>query len=220
MAERNQYPADLARYTARYLSKAQKKVFTASVLTDIFEIAYFASMRTEESHGITCTLAVVDYDKPDSNPPPVRRLHRAVFYRFEDELQFSVKNLVKLAQAADPAASEIAISVNPTGELVILGIVDQELQHRHWVAHEADGRFGRLGLLQVEVTGIAALSVYKDDGLIGGLRQNVLVTNFLDVLRDGPVADALRLYTNALVDRVRQAVGPDYDRTVWWSFDD
>lgn len=216
----NSYPRDLARHIRRFLPTDRKSLLTLDLLTEFFETAYFASMRTEEGRGITCTLAFVDYNRPDTDPPPSIRPQRASFVRFGKELTYSVSILAKLAQAADPEATSIAVAPNADGVLVIIGLIDQEVQHRSYTQHEQEGYFARLGIFQVEVLGIGILSVYNGTTMIAGLRQNGLVSRFTDALHEGPVHTILRPHIESLIQRVRYQVGPDYDRECWWSFDD
>lgn len=220
MGVSNSFPRDLARHLRGHVPKSHKPLFSVRMLTEFLECAYFSSMKTEESHGITCTIALVDYAKPDSDPPPRIRAQRPRFMRFGAELAYNTKTLVKLAQAADPEASEIAVAVNPGGELVIIGLIDQELQFRRSLNHEDGASFGRLGVFQVEITGVGILAVYRGATLVGGLRQNALAASFLDALHDGPIAKLLLPYISRAVSRVKEEVGPDFSRTVWWSFDD
>lgn len=220
MIKTNSFPGDLARHLRQYIPKKYKGCVTVEVLTQFLECAYFASMKTEESHGITGTLAFVDYAKPDSDPPPKIRSHRPRFVKFEKELPYNVKTLVKLAQAADPASTEIAVALHPCGTLLIVGLIDQELPFRRSLGHEEGAGFGRLGLFQVEIMGIGVLAVYRSRILLGGLRQNVLALDFLDALREGPIAKLLTPYIANSLEMVRKEVGAEFDRTVWWSSGD
>src|ERR1700677_1488047 len=220
MTKTNSFPSGLASHLKQYLPKGCKRSVTVRVLTEFLECAYFASMKTEESLGIKCTLAFVNYLKPDSDPPPLIRPHRPRFVKFEKELPYNVKTLVNLAQAADPATTEIAVALHPSGILLIVGLVDQEVPFRRSLGHEEGAGFGRLGIFQVEVTGIGVLTVYRDRTLLGGLRQNVLASDFLDALRQGPIAKILAPFIVKSLAIVRKEVGAAFDRSVWWSFDD
>ncbi len=216
----NMYPRDLARSVRQRIAAERRRLLPESLLTELLETAYFASMRTEESHGITCTIALLDYAQPDT-PPRRIRAHRASLVRFAHELPYSVKVLTKLAQAADVASTCVAVAAKADGKLFIIGLIDQEVHHQNLVRHESDvGNLGRRGLLQVEVTGVGALAVYDDTTMIAGLRQNTLVTNFIEVFQKGPILQLLRTHVDALNEQVRRETGGEYDRESWWSFDD
>lgn len=211
------YPRDLAKYAHKCLTQSQRKKLSVALLTEVIETAYFASMRTEESHGITCTIAVLDYEKPDT-PPPLIRPQRAQIVPFAEKLPYTVRMLTKLAQAADPASTCIAVAVKPDRELCIIGLIDQEVHHRNLVHYEKEAaNFGRHGLLQIEVTGVGTLSVYDDKTMIAGLTQNNLVTNFVDVFTEGPILQLLRPYIRKFREEVRGILGEVYDRECWFS---
>ncbi len=197
MRQRTDYPGELAKLLKRHLRSAALP--DADVLTQILEVAYFASMKTEESKAIACSLSFADPERPDHDPPRKVRHHRWRFFPVGERLPFSVRNLVKLAPVAQSAALSIAIFADSKQPPYIWGLVDQEIHHRRSRVFEADGTFGRPGLFQIDIQGIGHIEAYCDLEFVGALRTNRLSTQRLDALRTGPLF-------NSLFDRALEGV--------------
>ncbi len=88
--------------------------------------------------------------------------------------------------------SSIAVYSDARGELYIWGMVDQELRYGDYVSLDGAGDPLRPGLLQATITGVGAVSVYKNFNLLGSLEQNNLIKAFHDVLWEGPIHQRLR----------------------------
>src|ERR1700722_20946775 len=94
------YPKDLARRIHLRLGTKEKPPFP--VLVALFEVLYFASLKSEEAERITCRIAFVDRSDPDPNPPERRVNDRWHHFALGEELPFTVRNLAKLSKAVDP----------------------------------------------------------------------------------------------------------------------
>ena len=105
--------------------------------------------------------------------------------------------MAKLARAADPEISSLAVFTDDEGELYVWGMVDQEPRHGDRITLETDSAAQRPGLFQAIVGGTGNVSVYHNSTLLGNLAQSVLVETHYDVLWSGPVHILLSQYLDA-----------------------
>lgn len=150
-------------------------------------------------------------------PPRRLRAHYPDLIKLSNELPYTVAAISKLSRACDPESSEIAVAINDAGELIIIGLVDQELQVRKSRSHQRDGHFRRPGIVQVEITGVGLISVYQDNTLVGGLHKGKMASTYLDVMRRGPVYTLLKPYITHCLARIAEELGPSFRREVWWA---
>lgn len=122
-----QTPRDLANRLQLHLSRKSESPPLLDHLTALLEAAFFASMQTEESQPIRCTLAFVDPGAPDPQRPQKIRPHRWTVVPLAEPVPLSINSLTKLAQAAPFEASAIAVYVTADSKPIIWGLVDQEL---------------------------------------------------------------------------------------------
>ncbi len=124
-----QYPANLARLVAIRLRGEHGNAPPEVLLTRLLETLYFASLKTDEGRPILCTVNFVDPD--ECRVPPAARGHADCWSHvpFERPLPFDVRTLTKLARAADPAVSSLAVYRDRKNKLFIWGMIDQEPRH-------------------------------------------------------------------------------------------
>ncbi len=194
MTERTtQYPAHLAKLVAARLRNQHGGAPPEAVLTRLLETLYFASLKTDEGRPILCTVNYVD-PAEESCATNIRKPADCWNHvPFERPLPFDARTLSKLARAADPAVSSLAVYRDKKNKLFIWGMVDQEPRHSEFIALSVNTP-PRPGLFQATITGAGNLSVYQNDTLIGSLEQNTLVEEYHDVLWAGPVHELLVSY--------------------------
>jgi hypothetical protein len=195
--------AQVVKLVVRHLRNQKRRVPSIELLQQLIEKSFYASMKSEESRRIVCTLAFVEPKNPAGKDPRRIRPQRRSYVAFKDLIPFDIRNLVKLSQAAPPWASCVAVCGN-NHQLFICGLFDQEVHHRNSLNHEEGDRFGRPGLFQIEITGVGSLAIHDNWQLIATLNQNNLVRTFHDVLRTGPVAKALANLSSKQQATVRQ----------------
>jgi hypothetical protein len=196
-----QYPGHLAKLVASRLRSQHGGAPAEAVLTRLLETLYFASLKTDEGRPIFCTVNYVDPDDRQSQSTANRPADGWSHVPFERPLPFDVRTLSKLARAADPAVSSLAVYRDKKSKLFIWGMVDQEPRHSDFISLDAGATPERPGLFQATITGVGNISVYQNDLLIGSLEQNTLVEEYHDVLWSGPVHDLLVGYLRSyLVD--------------------
>jgi hypothetical protein len=173
------------------------------VVQSLIETLFHASLKTEESRAVFCTVIFVGsgsrlHEPPDSE----RRSHRYIFVPLEQPIFLTPGSLSKFAQAAAPWASCIAVRERH-GRFEICGMFDQEIHYQNALNREGESRFSRPGLFQVELSGVGTLTVYDNRKLLAKLSQDILVTTFHDVLSEGPIANGLRRYVDQLEQRAK-----------------
>jgi hypothetical protein len=209
MDRTTQYPQHLAKLVALRLQADHGNVPPEAVLTRLLETLYFASLKNEEGRPIFCTVNYVDPEDPGRNHSGRRQADCWNHVPFDRPLPFDVRTLSKLARAADPAVSSLAVFRDRKNKLFIWGMVDQEPRHSDFISLEAGTTPERPGLFQATITGVGNISVYRNDSLIGSLEQNTLVEEYHDVLWSGPVHDLLVGYLrNYLGDTADNGDGP------------
>ena len=80
-----------------------------AALEELLEVAFFASMKTEESEQVLCTLVYVDMNNPDPRPPDRIVADRWSYIRFEQPIPLDVKNVVKVSKSIDSAFAALAV---------------------------------------------------------------------------------------------------------------
>ena len=192
MTERTtQYPAHLAKLVAARLRSQLGGAPPEAVLTRLLETLYFASLKTDEGRPVLCTVNYVDPQTIDAAGHVCRPADCWSHVPFERPLPFDVRSLSKLARAADPAVSSLAVYRDKRNKLFIWGMVDQEPRHSEFITLSAAATPERPGLFQATITGAGNISVYQNDTLVGSLEQNTLVEEYHDVLWAGPVHELL-----------------------------
>jgi hypothetical protein len=214
---RHRVPSDLARIVRADLVRRHKSSPPLSVLSELFQTLYWASLRTEESQPVRCHVVYLNPDKPDPNPPQRVRKDRWICVPFGERIPFTVPNLVKIARASDPRTSSFAVYSDKNKHLYIWGLVDQGNRYYEYVNFDADGSFQRPGLFQVSITGIGHLIAYRDFERIAELAIDSLITESYDVVRLGPIHRFLQPGINRFVASIANTVGPEVfqDRSHW-----
>lgn len=205
MAQTEKSPADLARLVWKVLTSRSLPVPGARVLTTIFGILFFTSLKTEELEPIRCSITYLDPHDPDPAPPPRIRHSRWRVYRFSERVAFTVRNLSKLARAMDPTAASLAVYSDSAGKCFIWGVVDQYPMHSsRFMGHESESGPQIPGLFNAVITGIGELAVWRGYGLLARLKQSSLLTQYHDVLHFGPIAERMGAYAGGYVEAVTE----------------
>lgn len=204
-----QYPEDLARHVNSQL-RAKKTIPPAfGVLRVLFEVLYFASLKSEEAEKITCRIAYVDRSNPDPDPPERIVKDRWQPFALDQDVSFTVRNLVKLSKAVDPWVSTLAVDTDSNGELRIWGLIDQSVHYSTFAISETDSGPELPGIFQAVIQGVGDIAAYKSYVFLGSLRQDTLITRQLGVLQGGPIYK--KLLPN--IKRLQKLVAKDVGRT-------
>lgn len=185
------FPAHLANLVSRQLSAMGMAVPSDSVLLQLFETLYFASLKTDETRPCRCTINFIDQSTLEGNPSEASPSNGWNVIPFRQRWPFTVRSLLKLADAADPTVSSLAVCNDEKSGLYIWGMVDQEIRYGDYVSLTGTSDPVRAGLFQATITGVGAVSAYKNFTLLGSLEQDNLIADYHDVLWEGPVFEQL-----------------------------
>ncbi len=186
------FPYHLAQLVAQRLPGYDVSPPTDQILLRLFESLYFASLKTDEARPCRCTINFVD---PDTGIDETSRQDSTSGWTvipFQERFPLNVRSLQKLADAVDPTVSSLAVYHDSDGELFIWGMVDQEIRYGDYVALNATEDPKRAGIFQATITGVGAVSAFKNFALLGSLEQDNLVADYHDVLWEGPVHQRLK----------------------------
>lgn len=202
------YPTDLARRVLERLADLHYRRPALGALTKLLEVAFFASMRTEEGEPVRCSITYIDPERPDPRPPRRIVANRWRCMPFAQPIELTPSNLVKIAESLDADASSIAAYADARQMPFIWGALDQRSGRARFIARESDRGPESPGLLECVIVGFGALEIYKDYTLLASLRQGTIGVGYNDVLGDdGPVLRALRPAIDDLAQSVRDVVG-------------
>ncbi len=225
MTNSNSSTKDLSTLVQKKLKGAKIKYPEPNeeVLNKLFETLFFTSLKTEEGQFIKVTVTLIDPDNPDPSPPQRIVADRWKYIKFKNPIEFSVKNLVKLSKAADVWSSSLAVYYDNKNSLTIWGMIDQAVHYQSFLNYEAESGPEQPGLFQSTIVGIGNIVVLFDYELIANLKQNVLISNYIDVFRKGAVNEIIEKKNSGLRQKISQYVRqefPDEERGIWSSYAD
>jgi hypothetical protein len=219
MRKTNATPADLARVVFNKIKvlKTSLPLPSQAVLNKLFENLFYASLKTEESDFIKVTITLINSENPDPKPPKRIVKHRWNVIRFQENIDFDVKNIVKLSKAADPWSSSLAVDFNSKGKLFIWGLIDQSIHYQNYLHYESESGPEQPGIFQTSITAIGTLLVILDYDLIATLKQNILISNYVDVFKYGKVSEIIKSHSRILTDEIDLFLKeyPNEENEVW-----
>jgi hypothetical protein len=199
--------------------KITSAVPEASLLAKLFDVVYYTSLKTEEGRPVVARLCLVNPDKPEDSPPPMPRMSRWELVPLADRLPLTVPALVKIAKAADPWTSALAVYFDASREFYIWGLIDQTVHWNRMLVREGTG-YEPPGLVNVVANGVADISVYHNSSFLARLQQDTLVETQNDVFWHGPVARRLAKWTRLFRQRIKERVTPEvYNGGIFGDFE-
>ena len=160
------YPYHLAKLVAHELALEAIDSPSEKVLLKLFEILYFASLKTDEARPCRCTINYLDPSSQRSQFLSDGQPQGWMAVPFRHPIPLDVRSLLKLADAADPTVSSIAVFSDTNEELYIWGLIDQELRYGDRVALDAQEDPQRPGLFQATIAGVGTIAAYKNFTLV------------------------------------------------------
>ncbi|MEO8235369.1 MAG: putative sensor domain DACNV-containing protein, partial [Flavobacterium sp.] len=148
------------------------------------------------------TITLINSNNPDPKPPKRLVKDRWSIIKLEEQIEFNVENIVKLSKAADPWSSSLAVDFDKNGNLFIWALIDQSIHYQNYLHHESESGPEQPGLFQTSITNIGTLLVIIDYELIATLKQNILISKYIDVLKFGRVSEIVKLHAQKLIDDV------------------
>ncbi len=202
-------------------AKVKSSLPNEETLNRLFENLFYTSIKTEESEFIKVTVTLISCLHPDPKKPRITVKNRWNYVRFDEKIEFNVKNVVKLSKAADPWSSSLAVDFDDDNNLFIWGLIDQSVHYQSFLHYESDSGPEQPGLFQTSITGIGNLVVIFDYELIATLKQNVLVNNYLDVFTKGNVFELIQNYTEEYKKHINEYLLEEFtdkDSGYWDNF--
>lgn len=207
-------PSDLAIHVYNTLKKQRKyqeDLPDEAIVIELFECLFYASMQTEEGQLIQCTATFFNPNELERELCDDDTLDHWEFTAFNEPIRLTVKSLVKLSQAADPWSSSLAVYCDEQDNLMIYGLIDQAIHNQSFINHEIDTRPEPVGFFQIAIQGIGILSVTSGYRLLGILRQNTVVTHFLDVWKFGQISLLLKDKAKTFLDNIESFLSKNFD---------
>ena len=201
------YPADLAVRVYHSLTEEKVKCPDVNTLQQLFEVMYFASLRTEEAQRVQFSVTYSDPEDPDPNPPRRIRAYRWKHTALKQPLPLTVRNLSKLAKAVDPWSSSVAVYPLADGRMFIWGLIDQFVHFNTFLVRESEAGLDTPGLFQAVVQGPADITVYREYNLVARLNQSSIISRQKDIFGQGPVSRKLMRDVSTYQGRVARTVG-------------
>ncbi len=207
----------LAVLTHEQLDARARRSPGVETLTALFRIMYAASMATEEGQSITFELTWIDPENSDPNRPERVVPDRWTTVPFASSIPLGRRALVKAAKSTDPRTSAFAIYGTGKESLFIWGLIDQGNGPYDFVRFDSRSGQDRPGVFQASAVGVGHLAVSIEYEPIAGLRIDRLSPGGLDVLRSGPILEALQPGLNDYVQAVRAEISSEIyeDRSHW-----
>lgn len=196
------------RITAQ-LGKAKVGLPTKPLLRHLLEIAYWATLRTEEGSFIRGSLTYADPSNPEPDPPVTRRAGFPSFSPLSTRVPLTPEALVKLSRAIDQWAGSIAVFRAENDGIEAWGVVDQMVHLNVRMNREGSKGPAHPGTLTIVMEGIADLSIYHAGVFVGALRQDRIVTHQSDALRSRQVRNRVRLPLEPFAQQLAQVLSEE-----------
>jgi hypothetical protein len=178
------------------------------VLSGLFDIMFFASIKTEEGLPIRVRVFYVDPENVDPEAPPYIRVDRWKIFPLVSRIPLTVANLVKLARAADPWSTGLAIFHTAEGLIYVWGMVDQVVHMSMAMVHEASPSYGPPGIFNAVINGPADLTVFREDSFIARWAQDLILASQNDCLWQGRVSKIIQRWLAPLWGQAFQRIDP------------
>jgi len=191
-------------------SKLQKLGYSSpkpSVLAELLNTAYRATLVTEEGRFVRGSLTFADPRGPEPDPPLLRRADFPSFTPLGRRLPVSVEMVVKLARAIDSWCGSIVVYGTNRSTLFAWGVLDQMVHRNVRIHQEGAHGFEHPGVVTIVMDGIGAVSAYHGDLFLAGVRHDKLVTGEQDALHSRAVTGRILPQWSPLATRIVDAIG-------------
>jgi hypothetical protein len=198
---------DLARVVDRVLRQLNLSSPGIRSLAGLFEVLFFATLKTEEGKPLQFRIVVINPQDPDPDKPPRPRPARWKILPLATRLPLTVPTLLKLSKAADPWNSSLAAYYDHDGTFYIWALVDQAVQFNTMLVRETESGYGLPGIFQVLAAAPADLSVHADFRFIARLQQDSILKTLSNVFWSGPISDCINVPMQRYLRRAKAKSG-------------
>lgn len=200
---------DLARLVTTKLRRLRKTlpspVPSVPVVREVLEVAFYASLRSEEGRFLRTSITFVDPHRPDIRPH-LRRHSYPSCTRFAQSLHFDVGTMAKLSRAVDQWVGSLAVFGTTRKNLAAWGIVDQAVGGNLRLHQEPGNGFALPGLFTINVDGVGDLSAYHGRLFLGAIRKNVVVSKQHAALESTAAITAVLPYVQKIALGIKRSV--------------
>lgn len=162
------------------------------IVRRLIEIAFFASIKTEESQFVKGSVTFCNPQIPDRDIPPRRRADYPAFTSFGKMTVLSSSKLVKLSRAVDSWTGSIAVFGHSASKLIVWGILDQQVNRNKSLHQEGDHGYSTPGILTIKIESVGDVSVYHGNLFIARLKQNQIIEKEADIFGSQFLFDRIR----------------------------
>jgi hypothetical protein len=171
----NNFPVDLARHVRQYWGDRQPHLPSPKVLRRLLELAYLASLATEEGRRICFNLCCLPDqftgEESMSNVP-------GEWWPFTEPRQLTVREISKLALATSADTDGLWVSWSPDGNLWIKGVLNRQADWPRWMRLLGEGMSGLPPGLNLRITAPGCIAAYQGDWLIVELRSGNIESHY------------------------------------------
>lgn len=205
-------PIMLAAEVYGHIKKSGKDLrgTTIEILERFFETLYYTSMHTEEGQLIQVTVSFFDPESVWQGQDPNASADTWSFTPFTVPKTFDIRTMVKLAKAADPWSSSIAVFFDKENDLMIYGLIDQTLHNQMFFNHETQTKYSSAGFFQAGIQGIGHIAVTDGSTIVQVLRKKGLENTFHDVFKKGQVNELVKVKAKYFLDHTSQFLNDRY----------
>jgi len=195
-------------WKTRRKSRASKAVLPSkATLSEILDVCFHASLRTEEGRRIHFRIAYCD---PGQASNFYKASRKDVALKLSHPRQFSSAELLRLAPAADSKqmligvfdSSKLQTPGNASGRLSIWGLIDIGLSWWELTHGESESGYTPPDCFMASSNEPGNITISRQDNVIITLRRGTVIRPMTDVFYTGPVAKFLSTPANKLHTRV------------------
>lgn len=180
----------VARFLVEHARRNGRVLPSEHILGNLLSVVFYGSLSREEGMPIRFDVFVIDPDHADLDPParPVERRWRYV--PLTNRIPLSVSALAKLANAADPWATALAV-FHHFGEWFIWALIDQQVHFNRWRYLDAQSGPDNPAGYRISVEDVGHVVIYWDYSVLVRSVRDQLLFSQDDVFWEGPVASRL-----------------------------
>jgi hypothetical protein len=182
----------------------------------LLDLAFHASLAREEGVPVRCDFLLIDPARPDPKPPPKITELRWRCIPLTERVRLTVAHIAKLASAADPWATSVAVSLDEDGWFA-WALVDQQIHYNRWRYLDAEFGSANPQTYRVSIVDVGHIEISWDyESLVRVIRDQVL-TAPEPVFLFGPVNSRLREIIEPFTTEVVAQVGSEeFNRLPVW----
>jgi len=199
-------PLDFAKLVQTELVKRISNTPSLETLTYIFEIMYFASLKTEEAMSINFAVVYIDPQSPAPNASSLMDHDRWSFVKLTNPVDMTISNIIKIAKATDLRSSSLAIYPNAKGEVLIWGFIDLGNIYYTYHNYESLRLYEKPGIFQASVFDLGRMIIYHQFEKIAELNVYELSEESIDVFRNSPIRYLLDSGISDWKNKIDQAI--------------